>query len=50
MVMYLRVPYNAVNFLTSWVTISFSRRAIFHGVHSNTSINPTEISMGYGGG
>jgi hypothetical protein len=31
-VMNLRVPYNAVNFLTSWETVSFSRRPLLHGV------------------
>jgi hypothetical protein len=32
MVMNLRVPYKAENVLNSWVTISFSRRILFHGV------------------
>jgi len=31
-VMNLRVPYNAGNFLTSWKTVSFSRRILLHGV------------------
>jgi hypothetical protein len=31
-VMNLRVPQRAGNFLTSWVTISFSRRTLIHGV------------------
>jgi hypothetical protein len=31
-VMKLRVPLKARNFLTSWVTISFSRRTVLHGV------------------
>jgi len=30
-VMNLRVPLNAENFLTSWVSISFSRRTPPHG-------------------
>jgi hypothetical protein len=28
----LRVPQNAGNFLTSWETVSFSRRPLLHGV------------------
>ena len=28
--MNLRVPYNAGNFLTSWETVSFSRRTLLH--------------------
>jgi hypothetical protein len=31
-VMNLRVPQNAVNFLTSCKTVSFSRRTLFHGI------------------
>jgi len=31
-VMSLRVPQNAGNFLTSWELVSFSRRALLHGV------------------
>jgi len=31
-VMNLRVPWNAGNFLTSWETVSFSRRTVLHGV------------------
>jgi hypothetical protein len=31
-VMNLRIPYKAGNFLTSWVTISFTRRTLLHGV------------------
>jgi hypothetical protein len=30
--MNLRVPQNAENFLTSWGTVSFSRRTLLHGV------------------
>jgi hypothetical protein len=32
-VMYLRVPYNAGNFLSSWVTISLSMITLLHGVN-----------------
>jgi len=32
MEMNLRVPHKAGNFLTSWVTDSFSRKRFFHGV------------------
>jgi hypothetical protein len=31
-VMYLQVPYHAGNFLTSCILVSFSRRALLHGV------------------
>ena len=31
-VMNLRVPYNAGNFLTGWKLFSFSRRTLLHGV------------------
>jgi hypothetical protein len=31
-VMNLRVPWNTGNFLTSWETVSFSRRPLLHGV------------------
>ena len=31
-VMNLWVPYNVGNFLTSWETVSFSRRILLHGV------------------
>jgi hypothetical protein len=31
-VMNLRVPYNAGNLLTSWKTVSFSRRILRHAV------------------
>jgi len=31
-VMKLRVPQKAGDFLTSWATVSFSRRTLFHGV------------------
>jgi len=27
-----RVPENATNFLTSWITVRFSRRTLLHGV------------------
>jgi hypothetical protein len=30
--MNLRVPWNAGNFLTSWETVSFSRRSLLHGI------------------
>jgi len=30
--MNLRVPQNAVNFLTSWKSVSFSRRTLLYGV------------------
>jgi hypothetical protein len=32
-VMNLLVPLNVGNFLAAWVTTSFSRRALSHGVH-----------------
>jgi hypothetical protein len=35
-VMYLRVPYNAGNFLASCKPLSFSRRTLLHGVSINT--------------
>jgi hypothetical protein len=31
-VMNLRVPWNAGNFLTSWVPVSVSRRTVLHAV------------------
>jgi hypothetical protein len=33
MVINIRVPYMAENFLTSWGSISFSRRVLLHGVN-----------------
>jgi hypothetical protein len=36
-VMNLRVPWNAGNFLTSWGTVSFSRRTGLHGVRQLAS-------------
>jgi hypothetical protein len=36
-VMNLRVPWKAENFLTSWVTVSFSRRTLLHDVSQSVS-------------
>jgi hypothetical protein len=36
-VMNLRLPWNVGNFLTSWETVSFSRRPLLHGVSQSVT-------------
>jgi hypothetical protein len=49
LVMNLRVPYKAVNFLTSWVTISVSRRTLLHGASIEERMKLSCVHLGKDG-